>query len=176
MKIFKILTLGAMLALAACASQPDPNHIPRPAPPKVATLTFQNGQTATIKLNGKHPALENAFRQWVAQGTYTEIPVYRQLPGIFILTGKPRLAGQGFITGEIPASESSLKSVGYGQIGLVTHMDGTVGPEIILMYGQGVVNCCDEPANISIGRITDGKWSLRNVQRGDNLTGIAIQP
>lgn len=174
MKTCYVLTLAALLILGGCASQPAHK---RP----VATFTFQNGESVTVKLMGKDPALEAAFMGWAAQGAYTQTLVYRQLPGIFVLTGKPRLAGNGFMAGQSPTPnpekpDKKPAPTKIGQIGLVMHPDGTVGPEIILMYGYKVVTCCEEPANIAIGTITGGRKSLGTVQRGDNLQSIAIQP
>jgi hypothetical protein len=171
----KILALATALLISACSSMSGetPTRSAPPPSPTMAQLTFQNGQTATLKLDGD-PALRAAFLKFAAAGAYTETPVYRQLPGIFILTGKPRLAGQGFVTGQpMPQGKSEAR---FGQVGLVTHADGTVGPELVLIYGPSVTTCCEAPANLRLGTITEGKWSLRHVQRGDNLTSIAIQP
>lgn len=176
LKHLNTLILATTLILSACAT-----HKPAPVPlgPTIAQLTFQNGQTATIKLDGKHPELETAFQQWAANGTYTQTPVYRQLPGIFILTGKPRLASQSFQPGAIPTPLPDNKkpaATGVRGVGLVVHQDGSVGPELILHYGPAILNCCDFPANIRIGTIQTSTSNLATIQRGDNLQSLTIQP
>ena len=171
--MLKFLAVTAALILASCtASAPS-------GPPTLAQATFQNGQVVQIKLDPNlDPALKTAFENWVAQGVYTNSPVYRKLPGIFLLTGKPRLAGYGFQSGVIPTPNPKGKtppSTTSSNIGLVVHADGTVGPELILQYGIGVVSCCEAPQNIRIGILTKGALKLHQVERGDNLQNIVIE-
>lgn len=171
--------LAVALVLSSCAGAPAAK--PKPKPQPTASLTFQNGETVTIQLAGRDPALEKAFQKWVKQGVYTQAPVYRQLPGIFVLTGKPRLAGNGFVSGPTPTTNPEKPNKAppetkTGQVGLVKHADGTYGPELILMYGKAIVSCCEAPANIAIGTITKGRNNLHRVQRGDNLEHIQINP
>lgn len=170
-KILNKLILIVALALAACAHTLLTN-----APS--AQLTFQNGQQATVRLDAGDPALQKAFLQWAGQGVYAQAPVYRQLPGIFVLAGKPRLAGHAFVSGQSPTpllKNAKPEEASTGQIGLVTHADGTVGPEIILIYGHALRTCCQAPANILIGTITSGESSLHTVLRGDNLVNITAK-
>ncbi len=180
MKLTPKALILAALALSACTPAiPRSTYTP---PSYKAEATFQFGQGVTIKLDEStgNTGLQKAFRGWVEQGVYTNTPVYRQLPGVFVLTGKPRLAGQGYVMGGEPSKtkpdQTKFPEAGAGQIGLVTHADGTVGPELILIYGHSLTTCCDAPQNIRIGKITSGKSSLKSVQRGDNLQSIAIQP
>lgn len=173
------LLAGATL-LAGCYSA-IPRHKPKAAPPPVtAQASFQFGQTANVLLDASgNTGLQQAFQQWVRQGVYTQTPVYRQLPGVFVLTGKPRLAGQGFVMGTQATLEPKQKKfpeAKAGEAGLIIHADGTVGPELILIYGHSVTSCCEAPQNIRIGKITSGKSALKSVQRGDNLQSIAIIP
>lgn len=166
------LLLAGILTLSACAG------MPLQRPPE-AHLSFQSGQQVTVDVTAQDPALKAAFLKWARRGVYSQTPVYRQLPGIFVLTGKPRLAGNGYLPGQAPTMnledpKTKPAEAKNGDIGLVIHADGTVGPEIILVYGYGIVACCEAPANIRIGKITSGKSALGSVQRGDNLTGIAI--
>ncbi|PZP38477.1 MAG: hypothetical protein DI585_07280 [Pseudomonas fluorescens] len=162
----RAVLLTAALFASACASSVNPKQN--------LELTFQNGQTAIVKLNDTNPEIRNAFLNWVDQGVYAQTPVYRQFPGVFLLAGKPRLKGEGYISG--PGTPLKPKHPHYGQIGLVIHADGTVGPELLMVYGVGLTSCCEAPQSIVIGRITSGKGDLGTVQRGDNLQTIAIQP
>lgn len=167
------LFLSLALVLAACSSSLTAQQPPLPRPQMQAS--FQQGQTITIKLAGKNGPLENQFAEWVREGVYTNAYVYRQLPGVFILAGKPRLQGMPFVDGGSVQDPKKQSSTHYGNIGLVTHADGSIGPEIILYYGWSVRECCQTPANVTIGTITSGQSSLGKVQRGDLLTNIAIQ-
>jgi hypothetical protein len=172
----KLRLLAAALLLTACAENPLVIAPTKAVPGPTVTITFQNGQTADVLLSGRNPALEYQFLQWAKQGVYNQAPVYRQLPGIFLLAGKPRLSGFAFIDGRYTENLGQQKGTRHMQAGLVTHADGTVGPELILQYGWGVRSCCEAPANVTIGRIMEGRRSLPAVQRGDYITGIAIKP
>lgn len=173
LKLARATILCTALTLAACSS------LPLTEKKVTANLEFQFGQHAEIQLdNDLDPALKDAFLKWVNDGVYTQTPVYRQLPGIFILTGKPRLAGQGFVAGQVPLPEAWREGngdVGTGDVGLVTHADGTVGPELILKYGPGLITCCEAPQNLRIGTISKGSFKLRSVQRGDNLISVGLK-
>lgn len=163
--------------LSACTHR---NNLDNPAPQISTTgpeveITFQNGQHASIMLGKNQPALKKQFLGWVQQGVYRNAPVYRQVPGDFLLTGKPRLAGWGFIKGLYVENVAKQHSAHYGQVGLVVHADGTVGPELIIKYGFSVQSCCLDPANVEIGKITSGSASLAKVPLGDNTLGIAIR-
>lgn len=180
----KLLLLAA-LVLAACSSQQQlPRSTPKPPPQPAykADAIFQFGQGVTIKLDPStgNSGLQESFKEWVQQGVYTNTPVYRQLPGVFILAGKPRLGGQGFVEGGEPSrtkpNQREFKEASFNHVGLVVHADGTVGPELVFIYGVSVTNCCEAPQNVRIGKIVKGRSSLKSVQRGDNLQGIAIQP
>ncbi|RYD48359.1 MAG: hypothetical protein EOP85_03700 [Verrucomicrobiaceae bacterium] len=178
------LALLAALLLTGCSTaQPVRSTRSQPVQPSyVADATFQFGQNLTIKLDPAtgNSGLQQAFAGWVEQGVYTNTPVYRQLPGVFVLTGKPRLAGGTFIEGSSPTrtkpDQREFPEASVGQVGLVTHADGTVGPELIFIYGYSVTACCEAPQNVRIGKIVKGRSSLKSVQRGDNLQSIAIQP
>lgn len=171
----RLLALALLITLAGCASA---NQKSAPVGPNLV-MQFQNGQSITVELFNRNQAVQNTFLAWVGQGVYTNTPVYRQLPGIFILTGKPRLAGRGFMPGPAMVQLEKQPSAKTGQMGLVVHADGTVGPEIYLQYGYTLRECCTAPATIPIGKINNmatGKKTLASIERGDNLINIAIQP
>lgn len=183
-KLPQALFLSFALLLAACGSSltdapaalraPFSKDTPLPRPQM--QVAFQQGQTVTIKLAGKNGPLENQFVEWVREGVYSNAFVYRQLPGVFILAGKPRLQGLPFVDGREVENLKKQPQTHYGSVGLIVHADGTVGPEMILYYGWSVRECCQTPANVRIGTITSGQSLLAKVQRGDVLTNIAIQP
>ncbi len=184
----RVLLVVMTVALAACGSGAGYTYKPHAAPalPKpFVEMVFQEGQKVRVQLLGQDAALENAFMSWVEQGVYTNAPVYRQLPGVFVLAGKPRLKGEGFVIGTAPAPQFDEKGQSVapkveeattGYMGLVVHADGTVGPEMILVYGKAVGACCEAPKNIRIGAIRMGRLILNDVKRGDNLLGVAKLP
>jgi hypothetical protein len=175
----RLATLIFATALTACAHVSTGTKQPAKAPPPLAELSFQFNQQVTLELLNEDPALTEAFLKWAKDGVYANTPVYRQLPGIFVLTGKPRLKGTAFIAGTNPTPDPKGKparDATMGYAGLVIHADGTVGPEIVLTYGRCFRAYCEGPANIRFAKIGDGQGSLGAVQRGDNLMNIAIQP
>ena len=149
-----------------------PDIVEQPGP--MLVFTFQNGQQAQVLLGKKHEHLKEHLLAWIQQGVYRNSPVYRQVPGDFLLTGKPRMAGWGFVKGMYLENLAKQPSARYGQVGLIVHADGTVGPELIIKYGFSAQNCCLDPANVQIGKIITGKAALGKVKLGDNLLGIAI--
>jgi len=168
------LVLVALL-LGSCAARQPMVDLP------VVELDFEGGQRVQVRLLGMDAGLENAFMGWVEEGVYTEAPVYRQLPGVFILAGKPRLKGEGFVPGTILTPEVNRKGeivvrerpeARAGYVGLVVHADGTIGPELIAIYGRDPRGCCEAPANVRIGVITGGRHALREVMRGDDLVKV----
>lgn len=179
--------LGCLaLLLAACGSSgyryKASEHAKPPVPRPVAEMVFQGGQKLHVRMAGEHAELEGAFMSWVAQGVYTEAPVYRQVPGVFVLAGKPRLKGEGFVMGTAPAPQvdakgqpvaPKLREPGVGELGLVKHADGTFGPEVIIVYGLDPRACCEAPQAVRIGTIEEGRRGLREVLRGDNVLGVA---
>lgn len=176
--------LSLAVLLAACGGGYTYKAYPKPPLPKPeAEMVFQEGQKVRVKMLGQNAELENAFMSWVVQGVYTQAPVYRQLPGVFVLAGKPRLKGEGFVmgTGLTPVMNKQgqmvtpeVKDARMGQIGLVVHADGTVGPEVILVYGACLRTCGEAPANLRIGTIEQGMLGLRDVLRGDNVAGVSL--
>ncbi|TKW60464.1 MAG: hypothetical protein DI628_06055 [Blastochloris viridis] len=176
--------MAVALVLAACSGNGYTYKAhAKPALPKpFVEMVFQEGQKVRVQMLGQDAELENAFMSWVEQGVYTNAPVYRQLPGVFVLAGKPRLKGEGFVMGTAPAPQVDAKGqpmapkvheAGVGHLGLVVHADGTVGPEMILIYGKSVGACCEAPKNVRIGAIREGRLILESVKRGDNLLGVA---
>ncbi len=179
-----VVLLAVTLVLAACSGSGYTYKAhAKPALPKpFVEMVFQEGQKVRVQMLGQDAELENAFMSWVEQGIYTHAPVYRQLPGVFVLAGKPRLKGEGFVMGTAPAPQVDAKGQpvapkmydsSVGHVGLVVHADGTVGPEMILVYGKAVGACCEAPKNVRIGAIRSGRLILESVKRGDNLLGVA---
>lgn len=178
-KTFLLPPLSAALFACAAALPPQKALQNQSPPPPAAALYFQFNQQVKLQLLDEDPALLGAFTKWVNSGVYSQTPVYRQLPGIFIIAGKPRLKGEPFVRGTLATplpKNKKPKEASKGYAGLVIHADGTVGPELVLTYGRCFRAYCEGPANIRIAKITDNSGALGTVQRGDNLISIAIEP
>ncbi len=170
--MLKKLSLLALIALSGCASLPFSGS----SAGQKYTLEFQGGQTAEINITSNHPGIQTAIKAWIEQGLYNQAPVYRQVPQQFLLVGKPRLTGQPYFSGPALTSETKIGTQNIGNVGLVVHADGTLGPELMLHYGIRALSCCQNLQAVTIGTITRGSRNLATVKRGDTLLSTTSQP
>ncbi|MBI1309001.1 MAG: hypothetical protein GC129_03955 [Proteobacteria bacterium] len=170
--LLSTLALAVALALAACNGMaPEVFNQPTTLPGEVV-LEMENGQTATLRITSQNPALTGFIKAMVGRGYYNDQYFYDQTPGSFVLVGKARLSGRPTVAGPYIKIDAKNQpdSAGTGEVGMVVHVDGTVGPELILRYGFMLRDRDLQPQNIAVGRITSGKSALGALHKGDKLT------
>lgn len=178
----KYLFLAAPLLLVACSGSrmpsfnvPNPFEAIAPSGPEV-TMQLENGAQVKFVVTTTNTQLAQFVRVMTERGYYDDQYIYRDVPGAFVLTGKARLSNRPTVAGPYVPKETldKLGDVGTGEVGLVTHVDGTVGPEFILRYGMMIRDQETQPANVKIGVITAGKEALEAAEKGDKVTKVTI--
>lgn len=155
-------------------SPPNPFES-KPAGPEV-TLTLENGAQVKFVITSKNAQLAEFTRILIERGYYNDQYIYRDVPGAFVLTGKARLSNRPTMAGPyVPKDEiEKLGDVGTGEVGLLVHVDGTVGPEFILRYGMMLRDQETQPQNVLIGKLTEGQDALEAAQKGDKVARVSV--
>jgi hypothetical protein len=169
-----LIVAALALGFSGCGytyiGKPQANHVP------TLHLTFQGGQSAEVSVIPNSP-FKDALMGWADAGVYNGTPVYRNMPGVFLLTGKPRLAGNNFVQGvPMPTPAHDVSNLpGRAEAGLVVHADGTVGPELIVRYGTCILSACERPQAVRFGYVTRTTGNLKDILRGDRLESVTVE-
>ena len=178
-KLSHRVLLAVVLMLAACSGMKMSDFTPanpfaESGSGPTITMKLENGQTVTLILTTRVDELAQFTRVMIERGYYDDQYIYRDVPGDFVLTGKARLSGRPTLAGPYIKDADKMDAVTTGQVGLLIHQDGTVGPEFILRYGRMIRDRETQPANVAVGYIKSGKDVLEAAQKGDKVFRTTI--